>query len=455
MTGSDRARPDRTRPDRAGADARRSNTPRSNPHGSDTAEAGTTSPRAARSSRLTVRGRLTLVYTTVFALGGLLLLGLNYLIVADSLLSRIRAVEIAVRVDGQELPPGMSPAATSPPGDPEVVATRPSAATALDEYRAGVLSDLLVRSAMVLVGAVILAVVAGWLIAGRALRRLHRITDTARDLSEHDLGRRLALSGPQDELKDLGDTFDGMLDRLQAAFDSQRRFAANASHELRTPLAVQRAAIEVPLVTGQVPAHLLPAIHRVLQATERSERLIEGLLLLARSEQGTVRRLPVDLAVVAKEVCEMVTERAETRGVEVRTRLTHVEIDGDPVLLEHLVRNLVDNAVRYNEPGGWVAVGTRRRAGAAEVVVTNTGPQVNGEEADRLFLPFHRSQGQRLHRHDEGAGLGLSIVRSIAAAHGGTVTAHPRPEGGLTITVRFTPMPGSDGADGRHPDGHR
>ncbi|MFD0662012.1 sensor histidine kinase [Thermocatellispora tengchongensis] len=308
----------------------------------------------------------------------------------------------------------------------------------LDDYRAGVLSDLLLRCSAVLVGAIGVAALAGRMIAGRTLARLHRITETARELSERDLNRRLALEGPQDELKELGDTFDGMLARLQAAFDSQRRFAANASHELRTPLAIQRAAVEVPLATGRVPAHLVPAMRRVLDACRRSERLIDGLLLLASGERGPVEKQPVDLARVARRAARTVAADGR-EDLEVRLELRPAVVEGDPVLLEHLVRNVLDNAVRYNVPGGTAEVTARPAAGGAEIVVTNTGPVVPEEQAARLFVPFHRGNGQRL-SGDGGSGLGLSIVRAIAGAHGGTAAAVPRPEGGLTVTI-FLPGP--------------
>ncbi|AQZ63316.1 two-component sensor (kinase) [[Actinomadura] parvosata subsp. kistnae] len=392
--------------------------------------------------RLTVRGRLTLVYAAVFAAGGLLLLGLDYAIVAESLVSR--STEPTV-VQAEPSPGGRStprPAVAERPGTtpdgvkdgvkdrvPAIAAFAPQ--SVLDRYRAQVLYDLLLRCSAVLAGAIAVAALAGRLIAGRTLSRLHRITETARELSERDLNRRLALDGPQDELKELGDTFDGMLARLQAAFDSQRRFAANASHELRTPLAIQRMAVEVPLATGQVPDHLVPAMHRVLEACARSERLIEGLLLLASSERGLSERRPVELPEVVRRAAG--TLPADWRGrVDVRVRPAVVE--GDPVLLEHLVRNLLDNAVRYNVPGGTVEVTAGPRPDGAEVVVSNTGPVVAEERAERLFLPFERGNGRRLAR-DGGTGLGLSIVRAIADAHHGTASAVPRAGGGLTVTV--------------------
>lgn len=243
---------------------------------------------------LTVRGKLALVYTVVFFTGGVVLLGLNYTIVSASL--AVRGVELTQSTDPSETLEISSVAVRSTVtggarSEGDVVP-----AQLVEDYQAGVLSDLLLRSGLGLAVVTLLAAIAGWSIAGRPLRRLHQVTETARRLSERDLGSRLGLKGPPDEFQELGDTFDGMLERLQTAFESQRRFVANASHELRTPLAVQRAAVEVPLTQGRVPEELRPALNRVLESTERSDRLISGLLLLARSDQGLTDTEPVDLA---------------------------------------------------------------------------------------------------------------------------------------------------------------
>ena len=403
--------------------------------------------------RLTVRGRLTLVYTTVFAAGGLLLLGLNYAIVADSLIDRSTQSTPAVASTVPD--PTASVAEPPPPSDghPGAVKVLPinsyAPKTVIDRYRTEVLADLLLRSSAVLLGAIGLAALAGRFIARRTLARLHRITETARKLSERDLNQRLALEGPRDELKELGDTFDGMLTRLQTAFDSQRNFAANASHELRTPLAIQRAAVEVPLATGQVPPHLMPMLSRVLDANHRSERLIEGLLLLAFSGRDLSQARTVDLVDVVRRARGM---QAGDEDLDIRLELSPALVHGDSFLLEHLVRNLLDNAIRYNVPHGTVEVTTTARSGATELVVSNTGAPLTNEQAGRLFLPFHRGNGQRLSR-DGGTGLGLSIVQSIADAHGGTARAVPRPGGGLTVTVLFPEPEATRVAGKRHSTG--
>ncbi|WP_067185185.1 sensor histidine kinase [Microtetraspora niveoalba] len=393
--------------------------------------------RGLRRVRLTVRGKLTAIYTAVFTAGGLLLLAFNYVVVAGSLdvhgLSLARAIPAA-----RTSAPGLTGATPAPAQDAAPMTSSrilpASPSRLLGEYRDAVLSDLVLRSAVALLIVVVLAALAGRLIAGRALARLHRVTETARHLSEHDLSRRLALSGPHDELKDLGDTFDGMLARLQAAFDSQRRFAANASHELRTPLAIQRAAVEVPLTTGQVPPHLLPAMRRVLDAAERSEHLIESLLLLARGDRGLDETRPADLAQAAREAADTLADLAHSHGVRLSTRLGPAPLDGDPVLLNHLARNLIDNAIRYNTDGGRVEVVTAAVGAHVTITVRNTGPRVDADTAAELFTPFRRGDGPRL-RHAAGSGLGLSIVRSIATAHGGTAAAVARPGGGLVVTV--------------------
>lgn len=393
-------------------------------------------------SGLTLRTKLALVYTGVFVLGGALLLAANYAMVSASL--EVRGFELArtIEVSSEEGAPLMTPGAPAQPlesaGPTEPWATTEQAEPVtilVDDYQGGVLSDLLLNSVLVLLGVTLLAALAGWLIAGRPMRRLHRVTETARTLSERDLHSRLGLTGPDDEFRELGDTFDEMLSRLERAFDSQRRFVANASHELRTPLSVQRAALEVPLAQDRVPEDLRPAFRRALDSVGRSEALISGLLLLARSDRGLARTEEVDLTEVADGVVSRHAGEAEEAGVDLRVDAESARVDGDPVLLEHLVRNLVENAVRYNVPDGWVEVRVRTAAGRTVLKVTNTGGEVG--DADELFEPFHRGDAARLHSSRSGSGLGLSIVRSIAVAHGAKATARPRPGGGLVVTVGF------------------
>ncbi|WP_442817718.1 sensor histidine kinase [Streptomyces sp. NBC_01591] len=272
------------------------------------------------------------------------------------------------------------------------------------------------------------AVAVGWWTAGRVLRPVHAMTAKARRLSEHNLHERIASSGPDDELKELGDTLDALLARLEKAFDSQRRFIANASHELRTPLATQRAAIQIGLDDPSAE-DLVRTRQTLLDNNRRSERLIEGLLVLARSERGLAEgeRETVDLAqVVAEEAARHPGVRADTHFCTVR---------GNRMLLAQLVANLLVNAVTYNVPDGTVDVSLVTAGGGALLEVRNTGPVVDAADIPGLFEPFRRGEGKD--RMGRGSGLGLSIVRSIAVAHGGTVTAVPGPGGGLAVTVRL------------------
>jgi signal transduction histidine kinase len=269
-----------------------------------------------------------------------------------------------------------------------------------------------------------------WWLTGRLLRPLHRITETARRLSLSTLHERIALTGPQDELKELADTFDAMLDRLEHAIASQRRFVANASHELRTPLAIQRTAIEVGLADPN-PAKLARIRGELLRNTQRSERLIEGLLVLAQGERGLDERAPVDLTTAIDHVIEDHLPIAERAGITITAATHPVTVAGDEVMLIRLVANLVHNAIRHNHPGGHVLV---ELAPDATLVVCNTGPHVPSDRVGELFEPFRRLHPDRT-GSGEGAGLGLSIVAAIAHAHGGTVRATANPDGGLSITV--------------------
>jgi signal transduction histidine kinase len=256
-------------------------------------------------------------------------------------------------------------------------------------------------------------------------------------VSASNLHARLALAGPDDEIKELGSTFDGLPGRLEAAFEAQRRFVANASHELRTPLARQRTLLEVALGDPDATIDSLRASYaRVLAAVEQQERLIEALLTLARSERGLERREPVDLAVVTDEV--LLTRRPEVqrRGLHVDAALSRAPTMGDPHLVERLVANLVDNAVRHNEAAGRITVVTETRAGHAVLAVANGGPVIPAAAVERLFQPFQRLGAERTAQRD-GLGLGLSIIQAIATAHGAALTAHAQPDGGLAIEVRF------------------
>jgi signal transduction histidine kinase len=275
----------------------------------------------------------------------------------------------------------------------------------------------------------------GWLLAGRALRPLQKVTATARRVADRSLDERIALSGPDDEIKDLADTFDAMLERLDRSFDGQRRFVANASHELRTPLTINRTLIQVALDSPDIPDSTRRLGTTLLEVNQRHERLIDGLLVLATSDQPLTEHTPVDLADLARHAA---TNAAGMSRVEIRTTLAPAPVAGDPVLLERLAQNLLDNAIRYNHTEhGRVTLTTGTAHGTAYLTVENTGPTVPADEIDGLFEPFRRLPDADPAPPGRGAGLGLSIVRSVAHAHHGDVHAKPRPGGGLTIHVRI------------------
>jgi signal transduction histidine kinase len=298
------------------------------------------------------------------------------------------------------------------------------------------LQQLLFDSGIALVIMALLSVVLGWLMAGRALRPLRVITSKAQDISATNLHERIALRGADDEMKRLGDTFDALLGRLERAFDAQRQFVANASHELRTPLARQRTLLEV--ASGDPEADvdsMRDASLKAISAGEEQEELIEALLTLASSERGLDDRSPVDLAEIAGRAVESKRPEAAFRGVTIDASLDVAPTSGNARLAERLAANLVENAVRHNEPGGFVDVRTLVEEGDAVLRVTNGGALVPEGEIGRLFEPFQRMASDRIVR--EGHGLGLSIVRAVGQAHGATVTATSRPSGGLEVRVAF------------------
>jgi signal transduction histidine kinase len=268
--------------------------------------------------------------------------------------------------------------------------------------------------------------------AGRALRPLRAMADAAHDISATNLHRRLALTGPNDEIMQLGNSFDALLERLEAAFDAQRRFAANASHELRTPLTYERTLLEVALADPDADEDTLrAACKQVLAVGEQQEQLIEALLTLSRSQRGLEERHGVDLANITRDALRTVAQN----GVELEASLARAPTSGDPRLIERLVANLLENAVHYNVPNGTVTVSTRTTGAGAVLTVANTGPVIPSSEVDRLFQPFQRLDGERTSA--DGVGLGLSIVQAIAHAHNASVVARPEPHGGLHVEVAF------------------
>jgi signal transduction histidine kinase len=309
--------------------------------------------------------------------------------------------------------------------------------------------QLLVNSGIALAIAAVLALLAGWLVAGRMLRPIRTITRTARRISSTSLHERLALDGPQDELKELGDTLDGLFARLEAAFEAQRHFVANASHELRTPLTAERTLLQVALDDPDTTiAAWRSTAQEVLASSDEQARLIEALLTLASSESGLNGHEPVDLATTVPAVLAGLEPETGRLGIHIDQVTEPATLDGDPLLVERLVANLLTNAVRHNIAGGRVEVVTGVKDGRAVLSVTNTGPLIPPAEVERLFQPFQRLDRRRANYKD-GHGLGLSIVRAIATAHDATTTAYPMPDGGLCVSVTF-PQPASPVASSEH-----
>jgi len=277
----------------------------------------------------------------------------------------------------------------------------------------------------------------GWFAAGRVLRPLRQMTASARTISAGNLHQRLAVTGPEDEFKQLGDTVDDLLARLEAAFAAQRRFVANAAHELRTPLTLERTLLQVALADPSATEATLRATCEELLASGRSqERLLEGLLTLATGERGLDERQAFDLASLADGALGNLRAQTERAGLNVTARLAPARVVGDAALAERLVSNLLDNAVRYNHPGGWIEIETAGGSGPVMLRVANTGPPIAPAAVGRLFEPFQRLGSERV-AADGHYGLGLSIARAIAGAHDATISAEPRPGGGLTVLVRF------------------
>ncbi|MDQ7906837.1 HAMP domain-containing sensor histidine kinase [Phytohabitans sp. ZYX-F-186] len=378
-------------------------------------------------NRWTIRVRLTVLYGGLFFLAGAVLLGVTYLLMAQRLDRNLGSrADIGIRQDQvRELFPNNAAMAQAVQ---HALAER-------DRVRDDALNSLLTQGGIALLGVGVVAGAFGWLVAGRALQPLHRITDTARRIAGADgartgLHERIALKGPRDEVKELADTFDVMLERLDRSFDGQRRFVANASHELRTPLALNRALVELAVTRPGAATETKQLGESLLTVNERHERLIDGLLTLADAENEVADRSPLDLY----EVAEHVLDQLKTAELEVLRQLAPAPTRGDPILLERLVQNLVENATRHNTPGGWLAVTTQAVNGWAVLTVTNTGPVVPPYEIEALFQPFRRLGRERIDG-GRGFGLGLSIVRAVATAHGGTVRATPREGGGLVVQV--------------------
>jgi signal transduction histidine kinase len=374
----------------------------------------------ARWPQRTVRLRLTAWYGGLFLLSGTVLLAVTYGLVVQAFVGN-----------------SAGNAACQAPGTGcHTIGAQQARAIAVHEH-AAILGELLSRSALALAVVAVLSVTLGWFIAGRALRPLRTITTAARQISATSLSERLTLGGPRDELTELADTFDGLLARLEAAFNAQRQFIANAAHELRTPLARQRVISQVALADPHASIESLRAAHeRVLAAGAQQHQLINALLILARGQAGLDKHEPFDLADLACKILSHRQPEAQRQNLTLHATLSPALTAGSPRLAERLAANLIDNALRHNLPGGQVEVTTGTRGSRAVLTVANTGPVVPAEAIDRLFQPFQRLTADRTSRGD-GLGLGLPIVQAIASAHHATITARPRPEGGLLIEVNF------------------
>ena len=376
-------------------------------------------------ARATLRWRLALVYGAVAAAVGLILLILS-----------LYLVDRALSAGQLDLPRGLG------------VELPDGRVLTLEAFQESLRSETLRRLfregllVLVLIGAA--GIGAAYVLAGRVLKPLQQISATAQRLSAEELDERIALPGPEDELKDLADTFDAMLDRLQVAFEAQRRFVADASHELRTPLAVMRTEVDVALADPDATVDdLRTAAAVVRDATMRADRLVDSLLLLASTDRVTVERMPgrerVDLPAACELAVSSVRQEAAERDITITGSYAPAAVLGDRGLIERLVGNLVENGVRHNVDGGWVRVDTGTVSGFSRLQVMSTGAEVADDDVEGLFEPFRRSGTARTARR--GAGLGLSIVRAVATAHGGTAVAHARPGGGLTVTVDLPRAP--------------
>ena len=406
--------------------------------------------------RPTIRLRLTALYGGVFLLTGAVLLTLGYFIVRHNVGARPNFATVRFQlhkagIDNQLRREGIVPppdaAFPAPgqfgqlrfaPGSPE----RRLALIVDTQLRNNALRRLLVEYLIALGGMTLISVMAGWLLAGRALRPLRRITATAQRVSAENLGERIALRGPEDELMELADTFDRMLGRLEATFESQRHFVANASHELRTPLAIMRTEIDVALADPEArPDELRRMGEAVRETIDRCERLIEGLLTLARSEASTGHEQRLDVAALAGDCVTDLTARAQEANVEIQSQLEPAWTRSEPALLERMIANLIDNGIRHNHAGGWLSVRTRALGAVVRLEVANSGPVISPADVARLTEPF-----RRLGRGQGGFGLGLSIVSSVVKAHRGRLMIEAPASGGLAVRIELPAAPAADAA---------
>jgi signal transduction histidine kinase len=404
-----------------------------------------TPTRWLRAPRPTARLRLTLLYGVLFLLSGAALVAVTYLLA-------VRATTLTVlspkgpAVSATRYKPTFGLGSHTEAGN-HVVHLTPSEMTQqqaqLDQLHDAAMRRLLIGSGITLGVVAVISIALGWLMAGRVLGPVRTINAAARRISAINLDERLNLDGPDDEFRELAANLDNLLDRLQASFDSQKRFVANASHELRTPLTLDRALLERALrKTDPTQESWRTTCERLLASSQQQDRLIEGLLTLARSDTALAHPECCDLKNLVDGILLSPELETDNTGPHVHTRLNPTRVGGDPRLLERLIRNLIDNAIQHNTPNGLVEVSTHHLAGRGVLSVANTGPVVRAGEIERLLQPFQRAGTERT-THSKGLGLGLSIVHAIATAHNAELSLTPRPEGGLLVHVSF-PEPASD-----------
>lgn len=377
----------------------------------------------------TVRLRLTLLYSALFLVSSAVLLGLTYLLVRHSTGNFLLV--------GGPRPPGSVGLEDAARGLAEEAARR------RDDF----IQQLLIQSGIALAIMSVVSIALGWVVAGRALRPLRTMTATTRRISHDNLHERLALDGPDDELKRLADTIDDLLARLEAAFAAQRRFVANASHELRTPLAMMRTSLDVATAKpGPIPVQVTALGDKVREGLDQADRLLEGFLALSRAQHGELGdEAPVSLAALVAAAFEARGDEIAAQGLDVRTDVDDARVRGSETLLAQLVANLVDNAVRHNVAGGWLSVAARADGDVAALVVENGGARLDARRVQELTQPFRRMGADRTSGH--GHGLGLSIVAAIASAHGGRLALDAREAGGLRVTVRLPAAAGRSAAE--------
>ena len=392
-----------------------------------------------RLPRRTARLRLSLLYGGLFLICGAGLLAITYALVRANVPATVTVLGVpttagSVPQHAHKVPRPLGHPHNRPAG------TAPSPASLVeiaDRQKRVDLNGELLWSGVALAIMTLVSFGLGWYVAGRVLRPVRTIARTARTISARNLNERLALDGPDDEFKELGDTLDQLFARLQAAFDSQRHFVANASHELRTPLTVERSLLQIALSDPNPTIEsLLTTCQNALLNSEQQQHLIDGLLTLARSEGGLDNREPCDLAQITEQVLLTPRSDVDRLGLTINTTLEPAPAEGNPRLLERLANNLVENAIHHNTPGGHVEITTETRDQHAFLTVTNSGPVIPPNELQRLFQPFQRLNGTRT-QHQNGHGLGLSIVQAIATAHDATITTQAQPDGGLAIEVSF------------------